>query len=183
MFVKGTVEEEFAEACIRIFYFAGLKNIDLVNYDYEGIPTNDYSGKSFTEAVYNITRYLATKYYKVICSLPGYYRNGLCDILNEIFAFCDNLNINILWHIEQKMIYNEIKYKHEKYAVDVCGDIHIVGTPFGLAALIDSGIPHTVIGRVCTDRCDTSCLHYRVGTCPYQTMKDVDGRFIHVLVE
>lgn len=42
-------------------------------------------------------------------------RWNIPDILNEIFAFCKSRDINIFWHIEQKMKYNERRpYKHGK---------------------------------------------------------------------
>ena len=66
----------------------------------------------------------------------------------------------------------EVKY----LAVEIKGEIFVMNDNDELGGLIDGDIPHTVIGRVCTERCNTTCLHYRGGTCPCKAMKDADGR-------
>ena len=40
-----------------------------------------------------------------------------------------------------------------------------------------------IIGRVCTLECDTSCMAYCSGTCPFICMKDSSGNWIHVRKE
>lgn len=104
MFIKGSVEEELADVCIRIFDLAGLRNIDLDDFDYEGSDTMDYYGMSFTESMFHISRMATNKFY------TGEF---IALLLNEIFAFCQDREIDIFWHIEQKMKYNELRpYKH-----------------------------------------------------------------------
>lgn len=98
-FIKDTVEDELADACIRLFDYAGLIDCDLDDFDYENSDTDDYSEMIFTEAMYNITSYVMEL--------------NVSEILNEIFAFCKDRKIDIFWHIEQKMRYNELRpYKH-----------------------------------------------------------------------
>lgn len=98
-FIKDTVEDELADACIRLFDYAGLIDCDLDDFDYENSDTDDYSEMIFTEAMYNITSYVMEW--------------NFSEILNEIFAFCKDRKIDIFWHIEQKMRYNEMRpYKH-----------------------------------------------------------------------
>lgn len=98
-FIKDTVEDELADACIRLFDYAGLIDCDLDDFDYENSDTDDYSEMIFTEAMYNITSYVMEW--------------NVSEILNEIFAFCKDRKIDIFWHIEQKMRYNEMRpYKH-----------------------------------------------------------------------
>lgn len=67
-------------------------------------------------------------------------------------------------------------------AVEIKGEIFVMNDNDELGGLIDGDIPYTVIGRVCTEGCNTTCLHYRGGTCPYKTMKDTNGNFIHVFI-
>lgn len=101
--IKDTVEDELADACIRLFYLAGLKGYDLDSFDYEGSDTEDYYKMNFTESMFRICVYI-TDYI---------YRDEPAVILNEIFAFCKDRKIDIFWHIEQKMRYNELRtYKH-----------------------------------------------------------------------
>lgn len=97
--IKDSVEDELSDAFIRLLDLAGLRDIDLDDYDYIGSDTDDYSGMSFTESMYHITRYVMDY------DIP--------TTLNEILAFCKDRDIDILWHIEQKMRYNELRsYKH-----------------------------------------------------------------------
>lgn len=101
--IKGTVEEELADACIRLLDLAGLRSVDLDCFDYEGSDTEDYSNMSFTESMFRICVYIT----------DNFYRTELFILLNEICAFCHNRNIDIFWHIEQKIKYNELRsYKH-----------------------------------------------------------------------
>lgn len=69
------------------------------------------------------------------------------------------------------------------YAIEVHDEIFVMNGSDELGGLIDKDIPHTVIGRVCTEGCNTTCLHYRGGTCPCKIMKDIDGEFYHVFVD
>lgn len=102
--IKDTVEDELADACIRIFDLAGLTNIDLDFLDYGQSDTMDYSEMRFTEAVFHLCRMATDEFY---------IGEFIALLLNEIFAFCQDRKIDIFWHIEQKMRYNELRpYKH-----------------------------------------------------------------------
>lgn len=102
-FIKGTVEEELADTCIRLLDLAGLRGYDLDRLDYEGSDTEDYSEMNFTESMYRICVYVT----------DGFYNEYYDTLLNEIFAFCRDRNIDIFWYIKQKMKYNELRpYKH-----------------------------------------------------------------------
>lgn len=103
-FIKGTVEEELADSCIRLLDLAGLSACDLDSFDYEGSDTEDYSEMSFTESMYRICMFITD---------DGFFDKDICIFMNEIFAFCKDRNIDIFWFIEQKMKYNELRpYKH-----------------------------------------------------------------------
>ena len=102
-FIKGSVEEELADACIRLLDLAGLRGYDLDSFDYEGSDTEDYSDMTFTESMFRICVYVT----------DNFYGDEPFILLNEIFAFCRDRNIDIFWYIEQKMKYNELRqYKH-----------------------------------------------------------------------
>lgn len=101
--IKDSVEDELADACIRMLDLAGLRGYDLDSFDYEGSDTEDYSDMSFTESMFRICTYVT----------DNFYRDEPFILLNEIFAFCRDRNIDIFWHIKQKMKYNELRpYKH-----------------------------------------------------------------------
>lgn len=101
--IKDSVEDELADVCIRLLDLAGLRGYDLDSFDYEGSDTEDYSDMTFTESMFRICVYVT----------DNFYRDELYILLNEIFAFCRDRNIDIFWHIKQKMKYNELRpYKH-----------------------------------------------------------------------
>lgn len=112
--IKGSVEEELADACIRLLDLSGLRNIDLssVSFPISNSKEHIESRKklTFTEWCYDVSQVIAR--YKN-CSYPlGYLIIG---ILQEICCMAEIMNIDILWHIEQKMMYNEDRpYKHNK---------------------------------------------------------------------
>lgn len=101
--IKDSVEDELADACIRMLDLAGLRGYDLDSFDYEGSDTEDYSDMTFTESMFRICVYVT----------DNFYRDEPFILLNEIFAFCRDRNIDIFWHIKQKIKYNELRpYKH-----------------------------------------------------------------------
>lgn len=104
-FIKDSVEDELSDTCIRLLDLAGLRGYDLDSFDYEGSDTEDYSEMSFTEAMFRICVYVT----------DNFYRDEPFILLNEIFAFCRDRNIDIFWHINQKMKYNELKHGDKSY--------------------------------------------------------------------
>lgn len=103
--IKGTVAEELADACIRLLDLAGLRNIELENDCLDDEVLEEYShifiGKTFTESIFNITKNLIDR--------------DISYSLIKIFGLAKHLNIDLLWHIEQKQRYNELREnKHGK---------------------------------------------------------------------
>lgn len=68
-------------------------------------------------------------------------------------------------------------------AVEINGETFVMNDYDELGGLIDKDIPHTIIGRICTEECNTTCLHHREKKCPCKTMKDTHGYLIHVFLD
>lgn len=104
-YIKGSVEEELADAVIRLLDLCGLREIKLENDCLDDEVLEEYShifiGKTFTESIFNITKNLIDR--------------DISYSLIKIFGLAKHLDIDLLWHIEQKQRYNElIPYKHGK---------------------------------------------------------------------
>lgn len=114
IFIKDTFEDELADICIRCYDFAGLRH-----FDFEDV------GESQHDAYMGITQ----GDYETFLNLP--VPQFMCYIINLIdttytadfdmiaFAlymiaeYAAKKNIPLLWHIKEKMNYNEKRpYKH-----------------------------------------------------------------------
>lgn len=104
-YIKGSIEEELADAVIRLLDLCGLRKIKLENDCLDDEVLEEYShifiGKTFTESIFNITKNLIDR--------------DISYSLIKIFGLAKHMNIDLLWHIEQKMRYNELREnKHGK---------------------------------------------------------------------
>ena len=108
-YIKDTLPDELSDAVICLLDLAGLRGISLesasndINSEYMDDIVCMYSQLSFTEAIYSIfTKPIVDYQY-------------LSTIVNEmiflIFALAKHLDIDLLWHVEQKMRYNELRPK------------------------------------------------------------------------
>lgn len=106
-YIKDTLPDELSDAVICLLDLAGLRGISLesasndINSEYMDDIVCMYSQLSFTEAIYSIfTKPIVDYQY-------------LSTIVNEmiflIFALAKHLDIDLLWHIEQKQKYNELR--------------------------------------------------------------------------
>lgn len=84
--------------------------------------------------------------------------------------------------MQQKYYHNNLEMKEKYLAIEIHGEIFVMNNSDELGGLIDKGIPHAIVGRICAEECNTTCLHYRGGTCPCKAMKDTHGNLIHVFV-
>lgn len=105
-YLKDTVEDELADAVIRLLDLAGLRCIE-IDFSMECIEEMAESCKdeTFTESIYAIS------------TLPSRYNDiydfslAVNDMILSIFGLAKHLDIDLLWHIEQKMKYNELRPK------------------------------------------------------------------------
>ncbi|MBS5110702.1 MAG: hypothetical protein KHZ65_19325 [Phocaeicola vulgatus] len=82
-YIKDTLPDELSEAVIRLLDLAGLRGISLES------ASNDINSEYMDD---------------IACM----YIN---DMIFSIFALAKHLDIDLLWHIEQKMRYNELRPK------------------------------------------------------------------------
>ena len=114
-YIKDTLPDELSEAVIRLLDLAGLRGISLesasndINSEYMDDIACMYSQLSFTEAIYSIFTKPIVDY--------QYLSTIVNEMIFSIFALAKHLGIDLLWHIEQKMRYNELrpKFHGKKY--------------------------------------------------------------------
>ena len=106
--IKDTVEDELADAAIRLLDIAGAYNWDFNHNPIAGTYANMVNpAYSFTENIgaimFCVTNRGVTTYHRVACALV------------QIEWLADQLGIDLVWHIKHKMLYNASRpYKHGK---------------------------------------------------------------------
>ena len=98
--IKGSIDEELAVAVIRLLDLAGLRNLNLNRFALVNVVSKK---KTFTENIYSIVKDI-TNYKYTLEELVNY-------AITQVFVLSDILDIDLLWHIEQKMKYNELREK------------------------------------------------------------------------
>lgn len=112
--LKDTVEDELADAVIRLLDLAGLREISFEKAQYNIENGIVYAiaacrGMTFTELMYNIAT-IPARYTHV-----DTFQTIINDMTACIFGLAEYLGIDLFWHIDQKMKYNELRgYKHGK---------------------------------------------------------------------
>lgn len=106
--IKDTVGDELADAVIRLLDLAGIRGIslELANGDIEDCVEDMAEAcrdETFTESIYSIST-LPVRY-DGIFDFP----TAVNDMILSIFGLAKHLDIDLLWHIEQKMRYNELR--------------------------------------------------------------------------
>lgn len=102
--IKDRLEDELADACIRLLDFAGLRDLELTYTDNLTIMTS-----SFTEYTYCLCAFITNP----DKSNVGWLDNHVSYSLGWIFSWCKAKNIDIEWHIRQKIKYNKFRpFKH-----------------------------------------------------------------------
>lgn len=105
-YIKDSVEDELADAIIRILDLAGAHNVNMNLRDVTR-PMFPENGSRYTENIYQIVQTLVRD------SVPLDVALNACRM--QICKLAESMGINIAWHIEKKMIYNASRsYKHGK---------------------------------------------------------------------
>ena len=99
-YIKGSVEEELADAVIRLLDLAGLRNLNLNRFALVNVVSKK---KTFTENIYAIVKGIMNYKYSL--------EEQVNYAITQVFVLSDILDIDLLWHIEQKMKYNELREK------------------------------------------------------------------------
>ena len=118
--IKDTVEDELADAAIRILSLAGLNSADLEEEPFseeglEKLVKAANNGLTISDNPENITfpEELSMVFYGIMQVLLEVASMG--DVLLNIYVIACRRGIDLKWHIEQKMKYNEERpYKHNK---------------------------------------------------------------------
>ena len=108
-YIKDCVEDEFADACIRLLDLAGLRNISIDDFPEEAIygASESCVGETFTESIYAISTLPIRYFYEYDYS----FESQIGHMLLSIFGLAKHMNIDLIWHVEQKMRYNELRPK------------------------------------------------------------------------
>ena len=98
--IKDSVEDELADIIIRCLDYAGMKNIDIILPDLDKAPQ------------YLLYDSITIFAYYLISHIYNYDiepEETLIFMIIDICLYCRKNNIDILWHIEQKIKYNEMR--------------------------------------------------------------------------
>lgn len=102
-FIKDSVGDEMADVCIRLFDLAGYigfvpGRLNII----ELLMLRLFSKKTFTEKAYKLCRTL---------SAFGSVKNAARRTLGYLEYWAKLENIDLEWHIEQKIKYNELRQR------------------------------------------------------------------------
>lgn len=115
-YIKDCVEDELADAVIRLLDLAGLRNISIDDFPEEAIygASESCVGETFTESIYAISTLPIRYFYEYDYS----FESQICHMLLSIFGLAKHMNIDLIWHVEQKMRYNELRENKHGKSID-----------------------------------------------------------------
>lgn len=111
--VKDSLPDELADAAIRLLDLAVYRGIAIEKFTEEMIyeSTESCNDESFTESIYAIAMIPVRFEYEYDYS----FDKQLNSMLLGIIGLSNYMGIDLLWHVEQKMRYNELREnKHGK---------------------------------------------------------------------
>ena len=106
-YIKDTLPDELADAAIRLLDLCGLRKIDIEDFTEEMLYEAEESceDETFTESIYAISTIPIRYAYEYDYPLE----KQLIGMLLAIFGLANHLDIDLTWHINQKMRYNELR--------------------------------------------------------------------------
>jgi hypothetical protein len=96
--VKDSLPDELSDAVIRLLDLAGLRNFNLNRFSPVDVVSRE---KTFTENIYAIVKEIIDRKYSL--------EEQVNYVITQVFALADILGVDLLWHINQKMRYNELR--------------------------------------------------------------------------
>lgn len=112
LFIKGSVEEELADICIRCFDTLGFMSaeLDFMDETFGHVKYKDLKIDMLTDNLWELCFFLTkTIMQQSITKVQVYLLVYYC------FGWCDEHDIDLLTHIKAKMMYNANRpYKHGK---------------------------------------------------------------------
>lgn len=97
-YIKDTISDELSDAVIRLLDLAGLRNFNLNRFSPVDVVSRE---KTFTENIYAIVKEIIDRKYSL--------EEQVNYVITQVFALANILGVDLLWHINQKMRYNELR--------------------------------------------------------------------------
>lgn len=110
LFIKNSVEDELADVVIRSLDLAGLHSIDLSDAmslidKLTSVICKKETDGTFVELMFELVKIISPEDIELNIKVNA--------ILLCVVELCRSKNIDIDWHVEQKMRYNELRpYRH-----------------------------------------------------------------------
>lgn len=109
-FLKGTVEDELADIIICCLSLAGHRHWDLQHV------LDNVKDASDTAEVIGDETFAETAFYTCMELFESYdysTEEAVLSVLVNVVEYCNYKGIDLWWHVEQKMRYNELRpYRH-----------------------------------------------------------------------
>ena len=110
MYIKDTVEDELADAVIRLLDYAGMKGLrfpkDFVTKENLELTMNSCWGKSLR---YFLRTFAERVYARCINELYESGKDNPENVVYNIFVIAELYEIDLIWFIREKMKYNETR--------------------------------------------------------------------------
>lgn len=97
-YIKDTISDELSDAVIRLLDLAGLRNFNLNRFSPVDVVSRE---KTFTENIYAIVKEIIDRKYSL--------EEQVNYVITQVFALANILGVDLLWHINQKIRYNELR--------------------------------------------------------------------------